>query len=143
MNTVAIQLVAGNRATDMIVADNNYYRLYLESLQAIQRVTDEKTAGAGFTSLKYYGSGRSIDVILDGGFQGYASDTNPTTGGAAANTMYFINSEFLHYRPHRDRNMVPLDPDRFSVNQDAMVKLIGWAGNMTISNCRLQGVLTA
>jgi len=26
--------------------------------------------------------------------------------------------------------MVPLDPDRFSVNQDAMIRLIGWAGNI-------------
>ena len=38
--------------------------------------------------------------------------------------------------------MVPLDPDRFSVNQDAMVKLIGVAGNMTVSNSFLQGVMT-
>ena len=39
--------------------------------------------------------------------------------------------------------MVPLDPDRFSVNQDAMVKLIAFAGNMTLSNRFLQGVITA
>jgi hypothetical protein len=57
--------------------------------------------------------------------------------------MYFLNTNYVHYRPHSDRNMVPLDPDRFSVNQDAMVKLIGWAGNMTLSNARLQGVLRA
>jgi len=143
MNSVVLQLVSGNDGPDMIVADNNYYQLYLESLQAIQRVMDERTAGAGFSALKYYGSGRSIDVILDGGFQGYSSDTNPTTGGAPSNTMYFLNTNYLKYRPHRERNMVPLDPDRFSVNQDAMVKLIGWAGNMTVSNSRLQGVLFA
>jgi hypothetical protein len=143
MNAVALQLVRGNDGPDLIVAANGYYALYLESLQAIQRITDEKMAGSGFTSLKYFGAGRSIDVVLDGGFQGYASDTNPTTGGAPANTMYFLNTNYIFYRPHRDRNMVPLDPDRFSVNQDAMVKLIGWAGNMTVSNSRLQGVLTA
>lgn len=143
MNRLAIQLVRGNDGPDLAVADNNYFRLYLESLQAIQRVTDEKTAGAGFTSLKYYGSGRSIDVVLDGGFQGYSSDTNPATGGAPTNTMFFLNTNYIFYRPHRERNMVPLDPDRFSVNQDAMVKLIAWAGNMTLSNGRLQGVLTA
>jgi hypothetical protein len=143
MNAVALQLVRGNDGTDLIVAGNGYYSLYLESLQAIQRVTDEKMAGAGFTSLKYFGAGRSVDVVLDGGFQGYASDTNPGIGGAPANTMYFLNTNYLFYRPHRDRNMVPLDPDRFSVNQDAMVKIIGWAGNMTTSNSRLQGVLTA
>ena len=143
MNRVALQLVRGNDGPDLIVADNNYYRLFLESMQAIQRVTDERSAGLGFTGLKYYGAGRSIDVMLDGGFQGYSSDTNPTTGGAPTNSMYFLNTNYLFYRPHRDRNMVPLDPDRFSVNQDAMVKLLGWAGNMTISNSRLQGVLTA
>lgn len=143
MNAVALQLVRGNDGPDLIVAANGYYALYLESLQAIQRITDEKMAGSGFTSLKYFGAGRSVDVVLDGGFQGYSSDTNPTTGGAPANTMYFLNTNYIFYRPHRDRNMVPLDPDRFSVNQDAMVKLIGWAGNMTVSNSRLQGVLTA
>jgi len=142
MNAVALQLVRGNDGPDLIVAGNGYYSLYLESLQAIQRVTDERMAGAGFTSLKYFGAGRSVDVVLDGGFQGYASDTNPGIGGAPANTMYFLNTNYIHYRPHRERNMVPLDPDRFSVNQDAMVKIIGWAGNMTVSNSRLQGVLT-
>ena len=39
--------------------------------------------------------------------------------------------------------MVPLDPDRFSVNQDAMVKLIAVAGNMTVSNRFLQGIISA
>jgi hypothetical protein len=39
--------------------------------------------------------------------------------------------------------MVPLDPNRFSINQDAMIKLIGWAGNLTLSNRFLQGVITA
>jgi hypothetical protein len=143
MNALAVQMVRGNDGFDLIVADNNYYTLYLESMQAIQRVTDEKTAGAGFASLKYYASGRSVNVILDGGFQGYSSDTNPTTGGAPANKMYFVNTKYLHWRPHRDRNMVPINPDRYSVNQDAMVQLIGWAGNLTLSNARLQGVLTA
>jgi hypothetical protein len=142
MNRVAVQIVRGPDGPDLIVADNNYYRLYLESLQAIQRVTDEKSAGIGFASLKYYGAGKAMDVILDGGFQGVSGDPF-ATGGAPTNTMYFLNTNYIFYRPHRDRNMVPLDPDRFSVNQDAMVKLIGWAGNMTLSNARLQAVLKA
>jgi hypothetical protein len=53
------------------------------------------------------------------------------------------NTKYIFWRPHARRNMVPLDPDRFSVNQDAMVRLIGWAGNMTLSNGFLQGILTA
>lgn len=142
MNNVALRLVRGNEDPDLIVADQTYYQLFLESMQAIQRVTDEKSAGLGFTGLKYYGAGRSVDVVLDGGFQGFSTDPGGV-GGAPSSTMYFLNTNYLFYRPHRDRNMVPLDPDRFSVNQDAMVKLIGWAGNMTLSNARLQGVLTA
>lgn len=133
MNRLAVQLVRNTDKTDLILADSNYYSLYLNSLQAIQRITDTKMGGAGFTALKYYGGGGSADVVLDGG-QG---------GSCPTNHMYFLNTDYIHYRPHAQRNMVPLDPDRFSTNQDAMVKLIGWAGNMTLSNGSLQGVLHA
>lgn len=128
MNRVYVQLVRGADAPDLIVADNNYWRLYLESLQAIQRIASDEMAQAGFSSLKYMNS----DVVLDGG----------VGGGAGTNTMYFLNTDYLYFRPHTDRNFVPLGDDRFAVNQDAMVKLIGFAGNMTCSNRSLQGVLT-
>lgn len=131
MNQTSLQLVRGTDKTDLIVADTNYYALYLASLQAIQRITSEEMAGAGFTSLKYYGGGGSADVVLDGGY-----------GGACpTNTMYFLNTDYIFFRPHADRNFVPIGDDRFATNQDAMVKLIGFAGNMTVSNRRLQGVL--
>jgi hypothetical protein len=129
MNATYVQLVRGNDGPDLIIADNNYYRHYLGSLQTIQRITTDKLAQAGFVSLKYMNS----DVVLDGG----------KGGNCPANRMYFLNSDYLHYRPHAERNLVPLDPDRFSTNQDALVKLIGWAGNMTVSNRELQGVMKA
>ena len=47
--------------------------------------------------------------------------------------MYFLNTNYIYLRPHRDRNMVPLDKVS-SINQDATVKLIVFAGNMTLSN---------
>jgi hypothetical protein len=127
MNRIYVQLVRNNEAPDLILADNNYYRFYLGSLQTIQRITNDKMASAGFINLKYM----NADVVLDGG----------KGGNCPANTMYFLNTDYIHFRPHADRNMVPLDPDRFSTNQDALVKLIGFAGNMTASNCSLQGVL--
>lgn len=132
MNALALSLVRGTDRTDLIVADGNYYGFYLSSLQAIQRITDPEMAGAGFTSLKYFGHGGSADVVLDGG-----------VGGACpTNTMYFLNTDYIHFRPHKDRNMVPIGDERYAVNQDAMVKLIGFAGNMTLSNASLQGVLS-
>jgi hypothetical protein len=40
MDSVAVQLIRGTDKPDLIVCDNNYYSLYLQSLQAIQRITD-------------------------------------------------------------------------------------------------------
>lgn len=136
MDAVANQLIRGTDKVDMVVSDNNFWELYNQSLQAIQRTEEVKTGEGGFEYLKYRGS----KVIMDGGFQGYSSDPIPV-GGCPANTMYFINSRYLKYRPHRDRNFNAIGPKRMSVNQDASIKLMGWAGNMTISNRRLQGVL--
>lgn len=136
MDAVANQLIRGTDKVDLITADNNFWELYNQSLQAIQRTETVKTGETGFEYLKY----RSADVLLDGGFQGYSSDPIPV-GGCPANTMYFLNTRYVKYRPHRDRNFNAIGPKRMSVNQDASVKLMGWAGNMTISNRRLQGVL--
>lgn len=139
MNTLYFQLVRGNDGPKIILADNTSYAAYVASMQAIQRVTDPDWASAGFKTLAYMAD---VPVILDGGYQGStAPPTGPATGGAAASTMYFLNTKYLHFRPHKDRNMVVMDPDRYSTNQDAVIKLIGWAGNMTISNGFLQGVL--
>lgn len=127
MNTVWLAITRGTDHPDLILADNAYFNLYWQSLQSIQRITQENQAAAGFMTLKYMGA----DVVYDGGY-----------GGAApANHMYFLNCDYIHFRPHQDRNFVPLDPDRFATNQDAVVKLIGFAGNMTMSNAFLQGVL--
>jgi hypothetical protein len=129
MNRVYLQLVRGADAPDLIVADNNFYRYYLESLQAIQRIQSEEMAELGFQTLKYM----NCDVVLDGGFG----------GGAPINNMFFLNTKYLFFRPHADRNFAPLGDERFAVNQDAMVKLIGFAGNLTTSNRFLQGILSA
>lgn len=133
MNRVAIQLVRGNDAADIGVADTNYYRLFLESLQSIQRIGSEEMGNLGFTSLKYFGAGKSMDIVLDGGI-----------GGAiGSNRMYMLNTDYLFLRPHRDRNMVPIGGDRQSINQDAIVKLIGWAGNLTSSGPQFSAILKA
>ena len=127
MNTVYSRIVRGRDRPDLIVADNAYYNLFWSSLQAIQRIASDKLATAGFTSLKFV----DADVVLDGG----------VGGGCPVNHMYFLNTKYIHFRPHKDRNFVPLGGERFAVNQDAIVKLIVWGGNMTLSCGRLQGVL--
>ena len=133
MTQLAIKLVRGNDKADLIVADNNYYSLYVNSLQAIQRVTSAEEGAAGFASLKFYGGGTSADVVLGGGI----GNQEP------ANHMYFLNTNYIFFRPHADRNFTPIGGERQSVNQDAVVKLIGWAGNLTSSGPQFSGVLTA
>lgn len=139
MNGMWNSLVRGNDRPRIILAGGTAYGYYQASMQAIQRVTDPDWASAGFTNLAFMGN---TPVILDGGYQGStAPPPGPATGGAGASRMYFLNTQYIHFRPHQDRNMVVMDPDRYSTNQDAVIKLIGWAGNMTISNGFLQGVL--
>lgn len=139
MDNLWVSLVRGTDRPKIILADNTAWSAYLQSLQALQRFTDPKVAEGGFSTLAFMGN---VPVILDGGYQGStAPPPGPPTGGSPASHMYFLNTNFLHFRPHQDRNMVVMDPDRYSTNQDAVIKLIGWAGNLTISNGFLQGVL--
>jgi hypothetical protein len=132
MTALDVQLVRGDEAPDLIVADSNYwtfYHKYLSGLQQIVTDSSSKLGAAGFPTIKFMNS----DVVLDGGY-----------GGAMpANHMYFLNTKYIFLKTHSKRNFVPLDGDRRAVNQDALVKLIGWAGNMTMSNAFLQGVLKA
>jgi hypothetical protein len=149
MNRAWLSVARQADRPDLFIADNAFFRFYWESLQAIQRISDDRSGMAGFASLKFM----DADVVYDGGFQGTATG-NVATGlpigaggswlsgsGAPANHMYLLNSEYIFLRPHADRDMVPLDPDRFAINQDAMVKLIAWAGNLTMSNRFLQAVI--
>lgn len=121
-----VLLVRGRDYPDLILFDNVLYRYYLQSLQAIQRVASEAPdfVGLGYQTLKYMNS----DVVLDGGFQGFSTDPLPAetstgtpVGGVPSTTGFFLNTRYIHWRPHARRNMVPLDPDRFSINQDAMI----------------------
>src|SRR5262245_40797451 len=65
---------------DLILADNTYFRYYWESLQAIQRITEDRSGMAGFASLKFM----DADVVYDGGFQGNAAGNVTTLGSGGS-----------------------------------------------------------
>jgi hypothetical protein len=115
---------AASEAPDFVVAGTTYFEFFWNSLTTIQRVTSEDTAVAGFDSLKF----RKSDVFHD--------------EDCAATRMYMLNTQYLFWRPHRNRNMVPLER-KGAVNQDATVVPIVWAGNLTMSNAARQGVIVA
>lgn len=127
MNKMYLSLSRGSDKPDLIVADDTLYSLYEGALMPQQRFTDTKTAESGFENLKFKGA----EVIFDGG-QG---------GNCPENHMYFLNTDYIYLRPHKDRDMAVVGGERMAINQDAYYKIIGWAGNMTMSNAALQGVL--
>lgn len=128
MNTMWASLVRGMDRPDLIPVDNVFWGHFIASLQNQQRFTSAGSATRGFPSVKYM----DADVVLDGGIGGFAP----------ANTAYFLNTKYIHWRPHSSRNMVPLSPQRrYAVNQDAEVTILAWAGNQTCSGRQFQGRL--
>lgn len=116
----------GSDMPDLILCDNTVWATYTAALQANQRFTDPTVGDSGFPTLKFMGA----DVYFDGGI-----------GGACpAGTAFFLNCDYIHYRPHAQRNMVPLAPNkRYATNQDAEVQILAWAGNLTCSGRKFQG----
>lgn len=132
MNKLWAQLVRGVDAPDLIMTDNAAWEVYMQSLQALQRFTTPSVGELGFPSIRYM----TADVVLDGGIYDFSRV------GAPTGTMYFLNTNYLHYRPHARRNMVSLSPNRrYAVNQDAEVQILAWAGNLTSSGQKFQGRL--
>lgn len=129
------RLVRGKDQPDLILVDNNYMSLYEGYLAANQRFSNTTKGDAGFVTMNFKGA----DMVLDGGVY------DPTFGytGMPTNHMYFINTKYLQFITHEDRNFEPIGGNRQSVNQDATVKITGWAGNLTTNNPKLLGVLRA
>lgn len=126
MNKLWAQLVRGNDRPDLIIVDSVLWGFYTNSLQLIQRFTSSDSANLGFVTQKFM----DADVVLDGGIGGFCP----------ASTGFMLNTKYLFYRPHSQRDMVPLSPGkRYSLNQDAEVQILAWAGNLTASGLQFQG----
>ena len=126
MNTLWARTLRGTDRPDLIMSGSTIWATYMNSLQTLQRFTDPDQAKLGFPSIKYM----DADVVLD------------TVSGVVATDMYFLNTTYLKWRPHKRRNMVPLDPKRrYAVNQDASVQILAFMGNLTCSGSKFQGRL--
>jgi hypothetical protein len=126
MNAIYMACVRGTDSPDLIVSTHDFFAVFWESLQDLQRFATSDQATAGFQSLKFL----NADVIFD-------SNTNFATTGER---MYFLNTDYLELVVHRDANWTALDK-KMSVNQDAEVIPIIWQGQLTCSNRSLQGIL--
>jgi hypothetical protein len=115
----------GNKGPNLICCSQQHYIAYTAATTAIQRINDENELGKlGFSTLKYYGNGRSVDVVLEGGIGSSMPD----------DVTYFIDTASLRFRYHPDRNFVKFGGKAQPVNQDAMVQHIGFFGELTMNN---------
>jgi hypothetical protein len=105
-----------------------HYAAYDAATVAIQRITDGGgvLGKLGFTTLRYYGGGRSIEIVQDGGIG----------SNMPSNVTYGIDTSSLRMRFNPNRNFDKLfDGDGMRpINQDAIVQYIGWAGELTMTN---------
>jgi len=124
-NQIVIERSRGKKGPNLIMCSQDHYGAYMAATENIQRITDGGgVAKLGFPSLKFYGAGKSIDIVLEGGI-GSAMPTD---------TTYFVDTDSLHFRYHKDRNFSKFGGKQTPVNQDAVVQHIGFYGELTMVN---------
>lgn len=124
-DNIMIERSRGRKGPDIIVCSQQHYIAYTAAVTAIQRIQDENELGKlGFSNLKYYGSGKSVDVVLEGGIGSAMPD----------DVTYFLDTSAIKFRYHPDRNFVKFGGKQMPINQDALVQHIGFFGNLTINN---------
>lgn len=125
LDSMMIDLSRGREGVDCIAMSKEHYTAYMSATVAIQRINDENRLGKlGFSNLRYYGAGRSVDVVLEGGI-GTAMPSD---------VSYLLNMKGLKFRYHPDRNFVKFGGKQMPVNQDAIVQHIGFFGEFTVCN---------
>ena len=114
----------GGQLTDLILAGDDYFGFFEDSLQANQRFNNGDLAKLGFDAYKY----KAADVVYD---------TKMTDA-----KMYFINTKFMSYKYIGDSMMSVGEPTR-PHNQPVTVAPMTSMGNLTITNAKVHGVMIA
>jgi hypothetical protein len=125
LNLIMTQRSRNKRGADLLLMSKEHYAAYDAATIAIQRVNDETSLGKlGFQSLKYYGAGRSAEIVQDGGIG----------SNMPANTTFGIETSSLRMRYHPERNFNKIGKSMMPINQDAVVSYIGFMGELTMVN---------
>lgn len=127
LNYMMTKRSRGKRGADLLLMSPEHYAMYDAATVAIQRINDETTLGKlGFQTLKYYGAGRTAEIVQDGGIG----------SNMPANVTYGIDTASLRMRYHPERNFDKLfkGAGMTPINQDAVVQYIGFMGELTMVN---------
>src|SRR6185312_8114288 len=95
LNKIMTQRSRGKRGADLLLMSAEHYAAYDAATVAIQRINDETALGKlGFQSLKYFGAGRTAEIVQDGGIG----------SNMPSNTTYGLDTDSLRMRYHPERN---------------------------------------
>lgn len=125
LNYSVIKSSRNKRGPNLILASEDHFLSYSAATESIQRITDETSSSKfGFTSLKYFGGGRSMDIVLEGGI------------GTAmpAGISYLLDMKAIKFRYHPSRNFSTFGGRQMPINQDAVVQHVGFMGELTLNN---------
>jgi len=118
------QCTEDNIQPSLIVTTQEVYDAYEASLTANKRFTgNQSLADAGFPNLAF----RNASVVVD--------------SHCPSGRMYFLNEDYLQFRHHKDE-FFRFEGFQKPINQNVRVAKIFWAGALTCSNRRFQGVVT-
>ena len=122
-----VEACRGMEKPDLAVADNETFTTYWSGLTELQRFTSRAMGKLGWeNNLKF----NAATVVLDGGHGGSAPEK----------TTYFLNTDYLHWRPYTGRDMQAMGGTRYAINQDASLRFIWLMANLTCSNRFMQAV---
>jgi hypothetical protein len=126
----------GDEKPDFILTDKKGWQAYHELVRGvvqIQSPTVQKMASLGFQTLEFMG----VPLVYDENMTTYmSSDGVPVP----VTQFYFLNSEFLKFRPHKNANFATTKW-RQADNMLAMRQEILFTAALTINNCRRHGIL--
>jgi hypothetical protein len=115
LNIAFLNTDRGNDQVDTVLLGTTYFNFFESALQANQRFMDPAKAVAGFKMYEY----KSAKMIHD-------PNCRATNG-------YGLNTDYFFFRPFKGRNFKIMDR-KDSVNQDAYLFPILFAGNLTVSS---------
>lgn len=125
LNTIMTQRSRNKKGADLLLMSSNHYAAYDAATVAIQKIENESGLGKlGFQTLKYFGAGRSAEIVQDGGIG----------SNMPQDTTYGIDTDALKMRYHPERNFDKIGRAMMPINQDAVVQYIGFMGELTLNN---------
>jgi len=114
----------GNGKPTVHLTTQDQFDTFYNLLTPVQRFSDSKTADAGFQNLLLEGKPVIVDSHVPSGY------------------WFMINEEFLKLNYHTKENF-RFEAFKQPINQNAKYAKIYWAGALTVSNCRMNGVFTS